>query len=130
MAQINKNRNKLGNKSPKLLTKKEIEKKNLELSLSLKDAEARQLSDYLKNRTVSVDNEINQTRNRLNLQTTNNNFGETFYNQNENELKSLLRKLKQSKFCFCLLFCLLFAVWFTDGCFCLTCLIVRRYGRF
>lgn len=52
---------------PKVLTKKEIQQKQQKLTNSLREAETKQLAEYLKNRSSLLDEEIQQTREKLNL---------------------------------------------------------------
>lgn len=52
---------------PKVLSKKEIQQKQENLIHSLREAETKQLTDYLKNRSSILDQEIQQTREKLNL---------------------------------------------------------------
>jgi hypothetical protein len=52
---------------PKVLSKQQIQRKQQNLSSSLREAETKQLTQYLKNRSMLLDEEINQTREKLNL---------------------------------------------------------------
>jgi hypothetical protein len=52
---------------PQVLSPQELQHKQRDLTHSLREAETKQLTSYLKNRTSQVDDEINRTREKLNL---------------------------------------------------------------
>jgi hypothetical protein len=52
---------------PQILTPQQLHQKQRDLTLSLREAETKQLTTYLKNRTSLVDEEIDRTREKLSL---------------------------------------------------------------